>query len=61
MPIYAKNNVPCLWLIDPAAHTLEAYALDNGRWMLLATHGEDQLVKVVPFDAVEIELKRLWG
>jgi Uma2 family endonuclease len=61
MPIYAHHAVPYLWLIDPIARTLEAYSLDNDRWVLLGAHGGDQIVKVVPFDAVGIELGRLWG
>jgi hypothetical protein len=61
MPVYALHAVPYLWLLDPIAHTLEAYSLDNGRWVLLGAHGGDQVVNVVPFDAVGIELGRLWG
>ncbi len=61
MPVYAQYRVPYLWLIDPIARTLEAYALDNDRWILLGAHGGDQIVSVVPFDAVGIELGRLWG
>lgn len=61
MPVYAHNHVPFLWLLDPIARTLEAYALENDRWILLGAHGGDQNVRVVPFDAVEIELRRLWG
>jgi Uma2 family endonuclease len=61
MPIYAQQGVSHLWLIDPIAHTLEAYALEDNRWVLLGAHGGDQIVRVVPFDAVEIELARLWG
>lgn len=25
--IYAREGVPCLWIIDPVAHYLEAFAL----------------------------------
>ena len=33
MPVYARHGVPYLWLVDPLAHTLEAFALmkDAGR------------------------------
>ncbi|HEY5960128.1 MAG TPA: Uma2 family endonuclease [Polyangiaceae bacterium] len=61
MPIYAQNQVPFLWLVEPSARTLEAYALEGARWILLGAHGGDQVVKVVPFEAVAIELGRLWG
>lgn len=61
MPVYAQHGVPHLWLIDPMARTLEAYALEGNRWVLLGAHGGDEVVRVVPFDAVGIELGRLWG
>uniref|UniRef100_UPI0025E9D1B3 Uma2 family endonuclease n=1 Tax=uncultured Thiodictyon sp. TaxID=1846217 RepID=UPI0025E9D1B3 len=32
MPIYAQFGVAYAWLIDPVAHTLEAYTLDGGAW-----------------------------
>jgi Uma2 family endonuclease len=61
LPIYARARVPHLWLIDPLAETLEAYELENERWSLLGTHGGDDVVRVAPFEAVVVELKRLWG
>ena len=38
MPIYAREAVEHLWLVDPDARTLENYRLqDHGRWLLLTT------------------------
>jgi hypothetical protein len=37
MPVYARESVACLWLVNPAARTLEVYRLAEGRWVLLAT------------------------
>jgi Uma2 family endonuclease len=31
MPLYARYGVAFLWLVDPLARTLEAYALQDGR------------------------------
>jgi Uma2 family endonuclease len=59
MPIYARERVGYVWLIDPAAKTLEACRLENGRWMLLGTYG-DAKVRVEPFEAFELELAALW-
>jgi Uma2 family endonuclease len=61
LPICARSAIPRLWLVDPGAQTLEVYGLDAGRWVLLSTHGGDETVRAVPFDAVAIDLKRLWG
>ena len=60
MPIYAREGVAFLWMVDPPARTLEVYRLDGGRWMVAATHGGDEAVRVVPFDAVAVEMRRWW-
>jgi Uma2 family endonuclease len=61
LPIYARVGVSHLWLIDPLLETLEAFALEDGRWVLLGTHGGDESVRVKPFEDVVIQLSRLWG
>jgi hypothetical protein len=48
-------------LVDPLSETLEVYRLDSEHWVLLATHGGEDVVRAEPFEVVEIELKRLWG
>ncbi len=60
MDFYRRAGVRWLWLVDPLAETLEAYASEGERWMLLGTFGEDDRVRVAPFDATEIELSPLW-
>ena len=59
-PIYAGFGVSHLWLVDPIDKTLEVSALEAGRWVLVATHGGDEAVRAVPFDAVALDLKHLW-
>lgn len=60
LPIYAHHGVGHVWLIDPASKTLETYRLDGERWLLLATHRDDAVVRAEPFDALELELAALW-
>jgi Uma2 family endonuclease len=60
LPIYARAAIPCAWLIDPAAQTLEVYRLESGRWMLAATHGGEERVRAAPFEAISVDLARLW-
>jgi Uma2 family endonuclease len=60
MRIYARERVPHLWLLDPVIRTLEVLHLDGVRWVLLATHGEAEIVSAPPFDAIEIDLDTLW-
>ncbi len=61
MPIHAQTGVSHLWLVDPELRTLEAYARQDARWLLLASHSEDDAVRVPPFDAIELELALLWS
>lgn len=61
MPIYARTGVAHLWLIDPAAHTLEVYRLEGERWMVASGHGGSTSVRAEPFAAIEIDMRRWWG
>ncbi len=61
LPIYARVGVPHLWLLDPLAQMLEVFGLEGGHWVLLAAHGGDETLNVVPFESVAVDLKRLWG
>ncbi len=58
--IYAAVGVPHLWLVDPLARTLEAFALRDGSWVLLAALRDDAEVRLPPFDAVAFPLAALW-
>ena len=61
MPIYSRESVKHIWLVDPDARTLENYALqDDGRWLFLATLRDDEVVRQVPFDAIGFDLGVLW-
>lgn len=61
LPVYARARIPHLWLLDPLNETLETYRLQGDYWVLLATHGGDDIVRAEPFEMVELDLKRLWG
>lgn len=61
MPIYARNGVAHLWLIDPPARTLEVYRLERERWMVASSHGGSTSVRAEPFAAIELDMRRWWG
>ncbi len=61
LPAYARENVRHAWLIDPTARTVEVLALDQGSWKLLIACGDDDLVRLPPFDAIELDILALWG
>ena len=61
LPAYARAGVSHAWLIDPAARTVEVLTLDGDGWRLHLACGDDDLVRLPPFDAVELDLLALWG
>jgi Uma2 family endonuclease len=58
--LYAEHGVPFYWLIDPIARTLEALRLHEGVWVDAGTFDETAAVNVPPFDAVVLEVGRLF-
>ncbi len=60
MRIYAREGVLNVWLIDPMGRTLEVFRLEEGRWILVSTHAEDEKVRAEPFDAIELALADWW-
>jgi Uma2 family endonuclease len=58
--IYGEAGVPHLWLLNPTARILEAFALAAGQWLLLATVEPGEEVRVAPFDAVGFPLDVLF-
>ena len=60
MPIYAREGLSHLWLVDPDLRTLETYALNKGHWLLLNAYKDDDKVSAPPFDAIELDLGVLW-
>jgi len=61
LPVYAREGVCHLWLVNPASRTLEVLRLQTGNWLLGATHGGNDLIRAEPFEAVELDLGALWG
>ena len=59
--IYAREQVAHAWLVDPIARTLEVLGLENGRWTILGTHVNAEVVRAAPFTAIELALASLWA
>ena len=59
-PIYAREGVSHLWFVDPAARTLEAFALEGGAWTPAGAARENEPVRLPPFEAVTFPLGALW-
>lgn len=60
MPIYAEYHVGHAWLVDPIAKMLEAYRLQEGKWLQLGVWAGDSRIRAEPFDAIELDLSVLW-
>lgn len=61
MPIYAAYGVAYIWLVDPTRRTLEAYALDQGKWRQIASAQDDEMISLPPFEALALDLSTLWS
>ena len=60
MTIYARERVPHAWLVDPFGQTVEVLRLENGRWTIVTTCAGSDVVRLEPFDAMELDLTLLW-
>ena len=60
VPIYAREGVSHLWLVDPLQQTLEVFQLEGQRWVLISTHGGAEMVRAEPFAALELDISGLW-
>ena len=61
LPAYARSGVRYAWLVNPLTRTLKLLRLEGGRWLLLSTHADDEIVHAEPFEAAEVDLLLLWG
>jgi Uma2 family endonuclease len=60
LPIYQRERVPHVWLVDPIARTLEIFRLDGDTYRFIVTFADDEPCRAEPFDAIELELGALW-
>ena len=59
-PVYAREGVAHLWLIEATDRTLEAFELREGEWVLIAAATDDDPISIRPFDAITFSLGDLW-
>ena len=58
--LYRLNAVTHLWLVDPEARTLEAFARADAAWTLAAAFQDGDDVRAVPFETLAFPLDTLW-
>ena len=59
--IYAEAGVAHAWLVNPLERTLEVLRLREGAWTIVGAWEDSAVVRVEPFEAIELELGRLWA
>lgn len=64
LPIYARERIAHMWLVDVDWRTLEVLKLENERWSILGVYSPEEedtaRVRAEPFEAIELDLKSLW-
>ena len=61
LPIYAREGIGHVWLVDPLQRTLEVLRRQNRDWLIVAVHEGAAAVRAEPFDAIELDLGILWA
>jgi Uma2 family endonuclease len=61
LPLYARQGVQNVWIVDPANRSLEIFGTPSGRCELIAAFASDDQVRAAPFDTVGLPLTSLWG
>lgn len=61
LPVYARERVQHVWLVDPASRVLEVLRLDGPGYRIVATFAGDDVARAEPFDALALELRALWN
>lgn len=60
LPIYARERVSHVWLVDPEERTLEVFRLEGPQFLLAVTFEGAGLVRAEPFEQIELDLGPLW-
>jgi len=61
LEVYGRERVGHVWHLDSIDRTLVVMRLENGRYSILSTHKDEDVVRAEPFDAMELSLSVLWA
>ena len=60
LQIYARHGVPCYWIVDPDARSVEAYVLTAGAFRLTARLGGEDRGALPPFPDLTLATSNVW-
>ena len=60
MDVYLAAGVPHLWFLDERRRKLEVYRAIDGRFELIAKYDQKDVVRAVPFEAIELRIASLF-
>lgn len=58
--MYAAQGIAHLWIVDPDARQLDAFALRQGQWTFLKSFFEDDTADVAPFEGTPLLMSNWW-
>ena len=58
--LYRRQGVAHYWIVDVEARTLEAFELSDDHWVLSGSYDETHTAAIVPFEAIELPVGRLF-
>jgi Uma2 family endonuclease len=58
--VYGEAGVAHAWLVKPTDRTLEVLRFRDGAWSIVGMWEDSAVVRIKPFEAIELELGRLW-
>lgn len=61
MPIYAREKVGHVWLVEPRERTVEVFRYEGRGYTLVGTFGGEDAVCAEPFEEAEVPPAFLWG
>lgn len=57
---YAELGVGHLWIADPEAQVLDVFVNQRGKWLLLASLGDEPEAAAPPFEGLRFDAGELW-
>lgn len=60
LPLYLREGVRWVWLVDANAKVIEVFAADARGWRLVETRGDGDTETIRPFDDMALNLDWLW-